>query len=88
MKKKSTFQVRIKEAKPIAEEICKTYRHSEIAKLLLEKSSIEEIKLITKTEVLDACKPEVCDAALIVVCATIVDDPKAACRLVHKGQLQ
>jgi tRNA A-37 threonylcarbamoyl transferase component Bud32 len=88
MKKKSTFQDSIKEAEPIAEEICKTYRHSEIAKQLLKKYSIEEIKRMTKNEVLEACKPEVCDAALVVVCAMIIDDPKAACRSVHKGKLQ
>jgi len=43
MEEKRTFQSRIKEAEPIAEEIYKTYLHSEIARQLLRKHSIDEI---------------------------------------------
>lgn len=88
MKKKSTFQNLIKEAEPIAEEIYKIYRYSEIARKLLQKYSFEDIKRMTENKIMDACNPEVCDAALVVVCATIIDNPKVACQSVHKDQLQ
>lgn len=83
MEKKSIFRDRIKEAEPIADEICKTYRHSEIAKKLLQKYSIEEIRQMTEAEILNAGEADAFDAALVVVCAEILADPKAFCRSVH-----
>jgi hypothetical protein len=82
VEKKSTFHDRTKEAEPIADEICNTYRHSEIARKLLQKYSIEQIRQMTETEILNAGQADAFDAALAVVCAEILADPKAACR--HK----
>jgi len=83
VEKKSTFQDRIKESEPIADETCKTHRHSEIARKLLQKYSIEEIRQMTETEIWNAGETDAFDAALVVVCAEILADPKAFWRSVH-----
>jgi hypothetical protein len=85
MEEKRTFQSRIKEVEPIAEEIYKAYVHSEIARKLLRKHSIEEIRQMTETEILTAIEIDGFDAALIVVCAEILADPKSACRHKRSG---
>ena len=85
MEEKRTFQSRIKEGEPIAEEIYKTYLHSEIAQQLLRKHSIEEIRQMTETEILTAIEIDGFDAAIVVVCAEILADPQAACRHKRSG---
>jgi len=77
MEEKRTFQSRIKEAEPIAEEIYKTYLHSEIARQLLRKHSIDEIRQMTETEILTASEIDGFDAAIVEVCAEIHADPKS-----------
>jgi len=43
---------------------------------------------MTESEIVDACKPEVCDASLAVVSAVIINDPKVAYQSAHIEQMQ
>ena len=43
---------------------------------------------MTESEIVDACKPEVCDAGLVVVSAMIINDPKASYQSAHIEQMQ